>query len=118
MNEVEDAHLMRLLVDTFKIPENSYKVVIKSKPDYAPRAQRVVLAGEFVPAAASLQLDTFNEDYDKSYTRARSYAGLVLTSPMITQIHDRLELVLLFIAIASAYCPKPAPLKPLPTYPN
>jgi len=118
MNEVEDAHLMRLLVDAFKIPENSYKVVIKSKPDYAPRAQRVVLAGDFVPAAASLQLDTFNEDYDKGYTRARSYAGLVLTSPMITQIHDRLELVLLYIAIASVYCPKPAPLTPLPPYPN
>lgn len=119
MNDMEDANLVRFLVDAFSLSEDSYTAVIKSKPSNAARAQNVLLSAGFVAAAVSnVQLDTFNADHDPSFSRGRSYAGLVLTTPVAGQIHDRLELVLLFIAVASAYCPRPNPLSPLTVLPN
>lgn len=119
MNDMTDASLVRLLVDAFSLPEDSYTAVIKSKPGHAARAQNVLLSAGFVAAAVpNVQLDTFNADHDPGFSRGRSYAGLVLTMPVAGQIHDRLELVLLFIAVASAYCPRPDPLSPLTVLPN
>ena len=113
MNEMEDASLVRVLVDAFSLRDDSYTAVIKSKSRDASRARNVLLSAGFVPAAKpNVQLDTFNADHDPSFSRGRSYAGLVLTTPVAGQIHDRLELVLLFIAVASAYCPRPDPLSP------
>lgn len=112
MRDAEDANLLRLLVDSLSIPEDSYTIGIAGKPEYVTQASVVLRSVGFVPAR-SQQLDTFNVDYDAGYTRARAYAGLVLTTPVADQIHDRLDLVLLFIAIALAYCAKPEPLSVL-----
>lgn len=109
MKEPEDGNLVRLLVDALSIPENAYTIGIAGKPEYVTQASNVIRSVGFVPDPAQ-RLDTFNADYDTGYTRARAYAGLVLTAPVADQIHDRLDLVILFIAIALAYCTKPEPL--------
>lgn len=114
MKEVEDVHLMRLLVDAFSIHDSSYKIGVKGRPDQTAWIHDVIRAVGFVPTDSSLQLDTFNVDFDSAYTRARAYAGLVLTTPVTGQILDRLDLVMLFVAFASAYCPRPEPLSPVP----
>lgn len=112
MNLAEDSNLLRLVVDCFKLPETSYMAIIKSRPQDMSRAQGLLHAGQFTQTTASIQLDTFNEDYSRAFGRARSYAGLVLAKPAVGPLHDGLELVLAFIAVAVAYCPRPVPLSP------
>ena len=109
MKEPEDGNLVRLLVDALSIPKDAYTIGIAGKPEYVTQASNVIRSVGFVSDPAQ-RLDTFNADYDTGYTRARAYAGLVLTTPVADQIHDRLDLVILFIAIALAYCTKPEPL--------
>jgi integrase len=114
MNLPEEAYLLRLVVDSFKLPETSFMVMIKSPPSAVPRAQNLLLEAQFAPAAGvTTQLDTFNEDHSKTFGRARSYAGLVLAKPATGPLHDNLELVLAYIAIAAAYCPRTGPMQPL-----
>jgi len=111
MNLPEESNLLRLVVDSFGLPASSYMAIIKSRPHDMLRAQSLLQAGQFDEAAdASIQLDTFNEDYGRTFGRARSYAGLVLTKPAVGPLHDGLELVLAFIAVAVAYCPRAVPL--------
>jgi integrase len=113
MNLPEESNLLRLVVDSFGLPASSYMAIIKSRPHDMLRAQSLLQAGQFDEAAdASIQLDTFNEDYGRTFGRARSYAGLVLTKPAVGPLHDGLELVLAFIAVAVAYCPRAVPLQP------
>lgn len=111
MNLPEDSNLLRLVIDCFELPETSYMAIIKSRPHDMSRAQSLLQAGQFDEAAdASIQLDTFNEDYGRTFGRARSYAGLVLAKPALGPLHDGLELVLAYISIAAAYCPRTGPL--------
>ena len=109
MRESEDSNLIRLLVDALSIPEHAYTIGIAGKPEYLTQVLDAIHSVGFVHDPTQ-KLDTFNADYDTGYTRARAYAGLVLTTPVVDQIHDRLDLVILFIAIALACCPKPEPL--------
>jgi integrase len=113
MNTPEEAHLLRLVVESFELPPTAYSAVLKSRPDDIERASGMLAAGQFQPTTqSSIQLDTFNEDYDKRFGRGRSYAGLAHTKPAIGPLHDGVELVLAFIAIAAAYCPQDSPLSP------
>ena len=114
MNLPEESYLLRLVVDSFELPETSFMVMIKSPPSAVPRAQNLLLEAQFAPAVGvTTQLDTFNEDHSKTFGRARSYAGLVLAKPASGPLHDSLELVLAYIAIAAAYCPRTGPMQPL-----
>ncbi len=111
MNLPEESNLLRLVVDSFGLPASSYMAIIKSRPHDMLRAQSLLQAGQFDETAdASFQLDTFNEDFGLTFVRARSYAGLVLAKPAVGPLHDGLELVLAYISIAAAYCPRTGPL--------
>lgn len=115
MNLPEESHLLRLMVDCFELPKTSYMAAIKSKPDNMQRAQNLLRAGQFEPVKGTLiQLDTFNEDYSTAFGRGRSYAGLVLAKPALGPLHDGFELVLAYISVAAAYCPRTGPLSQTP----
>lgn len=115
MNLPEESHLLRLVVDCFELPKTTYMAVIKSKPDNMQRAQNLLRAGQFEPVKGTLiQLDTFNEDYSTAFGRGRSYAGLVLAKPALGPLHDGFELVLAYLSVAAAYCPRTGPLSQRP----
>jgi integrase len=115
-NLPEESRLLRLVVDCFGLPETSYVALIKSRPEESQRADNLLLDGGFSRANdVTISLDTFNEDYGRPFGRARSYAGLVLRKPAVGPLHDGLELVLAYISVAAAYCPRTRPLSPQPT---
>lgn len=113
MNDAKAAHLCKLLVKSFNLPTHSYIALTKSKPDEAHMPLYVLEAGDFrLASGSSIQLDSFNVDYDKGFVRNRAYAGIVHANSRVSPFNDSSELVLAFIAVAAAYCPQAAPLSP------
>ncbi len=116
MNDVKAAHLCRLIVKSFNLPQEAYIAITRGKPNEIARPLNILDAGEFRLASdSSIQLDSFNANYDVAFPRHRAYAGMVHAKPAISPFNDGTELVLAFIAVTAAYCPQATPLSPYAT---
>lgn len=109
MNTPSHAHLLKLVIDAFRIPPTGYAAVVRGKPDSLSRATALLESVGFeVSTDARGQLDTFNADSREEFFRARSYAGLMVTKSATGPVCNGVELVLVFIAVAVCWCPRTA----------